>query len=150
MQPEGWHRGRKPLLGLVGLLAAADMGLTLAGQPAAYWAGDRAAGVEANPLAAPFLARGPLAFAGMTAGWVGLVAGLVLGLRHPLADRGAGWVGAGHAFGSAAWLARGPGWAAAVAFLVVAARLLRAFWPGAASAEGDDGKGPPGRNGASG
>ena len=123
---------RVRLLAVVGLLCAADTGLTLIGQPVAYWAADYSAAVEANPLAFPFLARGPWVFVGLAVGWWGLLVGLVLSVRHPLADWAAALVGVGHAVGGGSWLARsGPwGWLAAVGFLLVAAAILRTSWPG--------------------
>ena len=45
---------------------AADISLTLVGQPAAYWEGDYSLAQEGNPLVHPFLARSPWVFVAAT------------------------------------------------------------------------------------
>lgn len=117
------------------VLILADAGLTLAGQPAAYWAGDRAEAVEANPLARPLLERGPWAFAAVAVGWAGLVAAVVIGWRHPAVGWLAVGMAAAHAVGGASWVVRAGRWgaAAAVAYLGVAAWASAWCWRRAAA-----------------
>jgi hypothetical protein len=97
----------------------ADVALTLAGQPAAYWRGDYAAVNEGNPLPRLFLERHPLAFAaGVAAYLAGLTAFALLAPRRWAAAACLALV-CGHGIGAAAWLLRlgpaGLGLAAALA-----------------------------------
>lgn len=112
------------------VLILADAGLTLTSQPAGYWAGDRAAADEVNPLARPLLERGPWPFGAAAVGWAGLVAAVVTRWRHPAAGWLAVGVAAAHAVGGASWLVRmGPwGLPLAVAYLAAAARLAAGCW----------------------
>jgi hypothetical protein len=123
-------RSRLWLVVPVALLCAADAGLTLAGQSAAYWAGDYAAAVEANPFARPFLVQSPWLFIGLAAAWLVVVAAIVLAWRHPLAVWLAVLVAAAHAVGGASWLTRGSPWqlVAAGVYLAVAAQGWAWCW----------------------
>ena len=80
---------------------AADVGLTLAGQSADYWAGDYSLAEEGNPLARPFLARSPWLFLAGAAVWGLVLAAVVFLWRH----RAGEWLAVlntlGHAFGGA-------------------------------------------------
>ena len=118
------------LLVPVALTWAVDVGLTLAGQSAGYWAGDFTAADEANPLARPALARGSAAFVGLAVVWWAGLALLVLRTRPRAAFTVAAVAAAGHAIGGAAWLARyGPwGWAGATAYLAAAAEAAGWCW----------------------
>src|SRR5262245_25298411 len=102
-----------------------DVTLTLAGQPAPYWAGDRAAVREANPLARWLLACHPAAFALAALGW-GLTVAVVLWWRPGrLAVVLAFALTLLHAVGAASWLwPHGlAGKVAALVILALAARL---------------------------
>ena len=100
-----------------------DVGLTLAGQPAAYWAGDYTAANEANPIARPALTHGPMMFAGFGLLWWASLAAFITVVRPGMAVRMAILMAVAHAIGGAAWLARyGPwGWVAVVVYLAIAA-----------------------------
>jgi N-formylglutamate amidohydrolase len=104
----------------------ADIGLTLAGQPADYWIGDRTALKEANPLAAALLAVHPAAFVSTAILW-GVTFVLLIRSRRPWAVVLAFILTCGHAVGAAIWLVRlGPaGWVGGIGVLVVAERLWR-------------------------
>jgi len=118
--------GRWWLVAPVGVLFAADVALTLCGQPAEYWAGDTSAAVEANPLAHPLLARSPWLFAGLATAWIVIVMAAILKWKHPASAWLAAGVALSHALGGSSWLARtGPwGWVAAVAYLAAAVELV--------------------------
>jgi len=111
-------------------LYAGDVGLTLAGQPAAYWGGDCSAAVEANPIAYQLLARSPWLFAGLAAGWLVTLSAVVLALKHPAAGWAAVLVAVAHAMGGASWLTRAGPWglAAAAAYIAVAAEASACCW----------------------
>ncbi|MFO0796950.1 MAG: hypothetical protein U0804_05695 [Gemmataceae bacterium] len=123
-------RSRLWLLLPTAALTAADVGLTLHGQPSAFWAGDTASAVEANPIAYPLLARGPAAFVAGAALWLVVLSAVVVMWRHPLARWLAVGVALAHAFGGACWLARiGPGGlVAAVGYLAAAAQASAWCW----------------------
>lgn len=113
------------------VLWAADIALTLAGQSAAYWAGDYGQARESNPLAYPLLAASPWVFVGATALWGAAVSGVVLFWRHWATP----WIGVlsalGHAIGGSSWLVRlgaGAGWGLAVAYLLLASQASRWCW----------------------
>lgn len=118
------------LLAPAALLYLGDIGLTLGGQPAAYWAGDHGTAVEFNPVAHPLLARSPWLFLGLALLWLAAVSSVVVLWRHPLG----GWVSVilavGHAVGGASWLERHGSWglAAAGVYLVVAAQGSAWCW----------------------
>jgi hypothetical protein len=112
------------------VLAALDVGITLAGQSAEYWAGDRSAVLEANPIARAILSYQPsalVAFAVVgTAGCCLIVCivpfEIALGLAFIPSFT--------HAIGASTWMVRhgGWGWLAAVAFLIAAERLVHLSW----------------------
>jgi len=112
------------------LLMAADVALTLAGQTAAYWAGDHAAAVELNPVALVLLAVSPWLFVGLAVAWAAALGAGVLWWRHPCAEWLAVGVAFGHALGGSSWLIRlGPwGWFPVVGYLVLASQLSRWCW----------------------
>ena len=118
-------RGRFLLLLIV--VYAADVALTLAGQPAAYWRGDYGLAVEANPLAYPLLVRSPWAFVVATLVWGVCLAGVVWRWRHRAGEWLALLLTIGHAVGGASWLARlgAVGWAFALAHLVAVTLGIR-------------------------
>jgi len=129
------RRGRLWLLAPAAALYAGDVGLTLAGQPAAYWAGAYGAAVEVNPVAHPLLAHSPWAFAAAAGCWLAVLAAVIgCGPR-----RAAGWVAAAvavaHAVGGSSWLVRAGPWglAAAAAYLVAAAAASSWCWRRAGS-----------------
>jgi hypothetical protein len=111
-------------------LYSADVAFTLAGQPAAYWAGDYSQPVEHNPLAHALLARHPALFAGAAVAWAVAFSAIVLLWRA----RASGWVAVllalGHAIGGSTWLARHGlgGWALAVLYLALAAHFAHTCW----------------------
>jgi hypothetical protein len=113
------------------VLASTDVGLTLNGQSSAYWHGDYSAAREANPLAKPFLERGPAPFLGFGLCWVALASLVFLTWRHPLSGILAKLSAILHALGGAAWILRMDpewGWAYAVIFLGIASELSLFFW----------------------
>jgi hypothetical protein len=114
----------------VWLWLACDVTLTLAGQSDAYWTGDYAAAIEANPFAYPFLAQGPLLFAFSALVWAMFLGLLVACFSHRLVR----WLtivsAASNAIGGCTWLVRHGswGWALAVPYLVVAAEVSWWCW----------------------
>ena len=113
-----------------GLLLAADIALTLTGQPPAYWAGDYATAAEANPIAYPLLLRSPWLFVGGTFVWGLSLAAVILAWRHPAAAWVAVLAAVGHAIGGSSWLVRwGPcGWGVAAGYLIFASQASRWCW----------------------
>ena len=103
---------------------AADILLTLAGQPAEYWAGDHSTVREANPLAAGLLVIHPAAFVAAAVVWATVFL-LLIRTGRPWAVVVAFVLTVGHAVGAASWLMRfGPaGWVGGISVLVVAERL---------------------------
>ena len=118
---------RRRLVVLMLAACAADIGLTLAGQSAEYWAGDYSLANEGNPFAYPVLARSPWLFLAGGVVWGVVVAAVVLLWRH----RAGEWLGVlctlGHAFGGACWLARygAVGWVLVILYLVAVTLGLR-------------------------
>ena len=111
-------------------LHAGDLSLTLAGQPASYWAGDYATATEYNPIWSPLLARHPAAFVAGALVWLAVFAAIILKWRHPLAAWLAIAVAMGSALGGSSWFARhgAAGWLLAVLYLSAAAHLSRLCW----------------------
>lgn len=104
----------------------ADVAMTLVGQPAAYWAGNRAAAQDFNPLARGLLEVHPAAFP--LAAAVGLVVLAVVfhirpGARFAIVI--AFVVTFAQSVAAAGWLIRyGPlGWVGALLVLLIAERL---------------------------
>lgn len=118
-------RHRLWLLMPAAVLCVADVGLTLTGQPPAFWGGDYGSAVEANPVAYPLLTRSPWLFVVLAAVWLVAFSVVVICWRHPATGWLAMFVAAAHAVGGASWLTRiGPwGLVAAVLFLVFAAQV---------------------------
>jgi hypothetical protein len=110
------------------LWLAADVALTLAGQPNDYWKGDYTNAVEANPLAYPILARGPWPFLLLAAVWAMLIGVAVACLSHQLA----GWfvflAAVVHAVGGGTWLARLGSWGWALTLLYLLAASEVSWW----------------------
>jgi hypothetical protein len=114
-----------------------DVAVTLAGQPGAYWAGDRACAVEANPVARWLLLQSPWLFLGVAALWAATFTTLILLWRHPLAAVLAFLLTLFHAVGMATWVVGHGmiGVLGAVATLVAAERLFSWAWGQDASAK---------------
>jgi hypothetical protein len=112
----------------------ADVGLTLQGQPEAYWRGDYQTVNEGNPLPRLFLELHPLAFAVLALGWIGCFTVLILLSRRRWAIYACFAVIVGHTVGALSWLLRsrpiGPWFAAAFTLTVVvlAVPTCRAWW----------------------
>jgi hypothetical protein len=106
---------------------AADVGLTLAGQAADYWAGDYSLANEGNPLARPFLAGSPWLFLAGAVVWGTVLAAVVLLWRHRAGEWLAVLCTLGHAFGGACWLALygAVGWVFVLLYLVAVTMGLR-------------------------
>jgi hypothetical protein len=112
------------------LFCLLDAGLTLHGQPAAYWAGQFGQAVEANPPFLWLLRLHPLAFAAGVLGWLVLLGSLVLLLSAGLARALAFVALFAHTLGAASWLvdAGGSGWLACVGLFVMARLALETIW----------------------
>ena len=123
-------RGRLWLCCAPAALIALDVGLTLHGQPEAYWAGRYEGAVELNPPACWVLRQHPLLFAAGGLMWLAAVSALVLFLPGPLARAAALAAVCGHTLGAASWLARegAAGWAVAGLLLAAAYLLLDWSW----------------------
>jgi hypothetical protein len=123
-------RKRVWLLAPAAVLYVCDAGLTLAGQPDAYWTGDYGTAVEYNPLVRPLLTTGPGCFTAAAALWLAAVSAIILGWRH----RYSGWlavvVAIGHAIGVGSWLSRAEpfGSLVAIAYLALAAQACAWSW----------------------
>jgi hypothetical protein len=111
-------------------LYAADVALTLAGQPAAYWGGDYSQAVEHNPLAYPILAWHPFGFIGAGLSWAVVFSAVIVLWRNRVSDWIAVLLAFGHAVGGSTWLARHGflGLIAAIAYLAVTSRISGACW----------------------
>ncbi len=136
---EGNVRARLWLLLPAVCLFAGDISMTLAGQPATYWAGDYSTAAEYNPIVFPLLARHPALFVAGALLWLGLAAALVLLWRHSLTVWLAMAIALGSALGASTWLARhgAGGWILAVVYLSAAAIISRACWRRALVAHAD-------------
>ncbi len=111
-------------------LYAGDLSLTLAGQPASYWAGDYTTVTEYNPVWSPLLSRHPLLFVAGAITVLAVFATIILKWRHPLAAWLAVGVALGSAIGGSSWFARHgtAGWLLAVLYLSAATYLSRLCW----------------------
>lgn len=112
-------------------LCALDGCVTLWGQPAAYWAGDRAALNEGNPLSAWLLAVHPLAFAAAGVPYALLLAGAILWLPRRCSEAVAVLLSFSHTVGLLSWadvLARESLGALALLVPASVALLLAAWW----------------------
>ncbi len=123
-------RRRLWLLAPAAGLYAADIALTLAGQPAEYWAGEYASADEANPVAHVLMAHSPWLFLGLATCWLTIFSAAVLLWRH----HAAGWLAVGltfaHAVGGGSWLTRieSFGMIAAAAYIAAAAQAASWCW----------------------
>jgi hypothetical protein len=97
-------RSRLWLLAPVAALCAADVALTLTGQPHAYWADDFGSAVEGNPLAAVVLRHSPGLFVGAAGCWLACLSVLIVFGPPRLAAWVAVVFAAAHAVGGASWL----------------------------------------------
>lgn len=115
-----------PALGLY----AADIGLTLSGQSAAYWGGDYSQALEHNPLAYPILVRHPAWFVGAGLAWAVVFSTVILLWRNHISNLLAVFLACGHAFGGSTWLARHGvgGLLLAIVYLVVTSKVTGACW----------------------
>lgn len=115
-----------PALGLY----AADIGLTLTGQPAAYWGGDYSQALEHNPLAYPILAWHPVWFVGAGLAWAVVFSTIIVLWRNSVSDWFAVLLAFGHALGGCTWLARHGtgGLLLAIVYLTVTSKISGACW----------------------
>jgi hypothetical protein len=86
-------------------LCALDFGLTLYGQPDAYWQGDLNAVSELSPSFAGFLSMHPLAFVGAVLLWIVIFSTLIVLLPERVALTLVIAIVLGHMTGAASWLA---------------------------------------------
>lgn len=109
---------------------AADIGLTLTGQPAAYWGGDYSQAVEHNPLAYPILAWHPVWFVGAGLAWAVVFSTVIVLWQNRISDWIAVLLAFGHAVGGSTWLARHGvgGLLLAIVYLAVASKVSGACW----------------------
>lgn len=112
------------------LLCAFDLTITLAGQPAEYWQGDYAVGLEGNPVARPLLLTGPGTFIIGIAGYALVFCLVLVFWRHPFAVVLAFVLTLSHAVCAGTWLMRlgVAGFVLAVLLLVASERLLDWTW----------------------
>ena len=89
----------------VAVFSQLDSASTLAGQSAAYWAGDYAKCNELSPTFHHLLQLHPAAFAAGGLVWLALVAAMLLLLPDALAQVVSTAVTTGHAVGVSSWLA---------------------------------------------
>jgi hypothetical protein len=82
-----------------------DVGLTLAGQNEAYWAGDYSSPDELNLFAHLLLSTHPLLFAAVALLWEIVFCGLILWLPPRLAAPVALVLAVGHTYGACTWIA---------------------------------------------
>jgi hypothetical protein len=123
-------RGRLWLLAPAAVLYLADVTLTITGQPAAWWAGDHAEPLEANPLARAVLRFGPRWFLLAAGLWLAVFAPLILFWRHPASAWLAVLLAVGHAIGGSTWMTRLEpiGLLAALGYLTLAAQASFLCW----------------------
>lgn len=123
-------RTRLWLLAPALVLYLLDVGLTLQGQSAAFWAGDYSTAVEANPIAKPLLAQSPWLFVLVASAWLFALSWLILVWRHPVTIWLAVILALVHAVAGATWLTRIGlwGWIAAIIYIAVAAQASAWCW----------------------
>jgi hypothetical protein len=86
------------------ILCLLDQGLTLYGQPAAYWAGDHTRACDGNPIVQWCLEQHPAALAAETVLWIALFGWLIVVLPLLLAKTVSLAVSVGHVVGSTSWI----------------------------------------------
>jgi hypothetical protein len=116
------------------LACAADVAMTLRGQPAAYWGGGFGVTDEFNPAARLLLQFHPAAFVAAAVVSSLILVALAVVLSRTLAVALTFLVTFAHAVAAAAWLVRGgftpAGVAGAVVMLLVTERLVDCSWRG--------------------
>lgn len=105
------------------LLCLLDVGLTLAGQPAAYWAGDAARVDEFNPVGRVFLVVSPWLFLAFGLGWATAFVTVLLSLPRRCARPFASLLTVGHTLRAAGWLLK-YGWPGVAAVVLLAGVIL--------------------------
>jgi hypothetical protein len=110
------------------LFCLLDGSLTLLGQPAEYWAGNWHYANELNPLGYWGLGQHPYVFAVLLAGWMALVAALILLLPARFAIVVSLAVQAGHTLGAASWLLRAFGILGCVPLVLLSRVLMDRAW----------------------
>lgn len=114
----------------VAILYSGDIGLTLCGQPSAYWAGDYQTALEANPLADRLLKINPWLFSSGAALWLLLMTLVIRFWQSRWAVWSAIIMAMGHAVGGSTWLVKFNTWGLlfAIAYLVFAAQATSWCW----------------------
>lgn len=87
------------------LLFLVDAGITLAGQPAEYWAGNREYANEAFPVFAWGLKNGPWTFVLLCMAWLAMFCALIVFIPHVLSEILSLALVNGHTWGAMTWLA---------------------------------------------
>ena len=86
------------------LLCLVDQGLTLGGQPEAYWAGDYTKANEGNPVLRWCLQQHPAASAAYDLAWIALFGFFIVVLPWQIAKTISLGVALGHIVGSGTWM----------------------------------------------
>jgi len=108
----------------------ADVGLTLYGQPNAYWQGNYLNVIEGNPIPRYFLQFHPLAFGALVLAWIVCFTLIILLVPRRWSVYACCLVIFNHAVGATAWLVRSglSGAWLSLAFLVMVAILTIPVW----------------------
>jgi hypothetical protein len=111
-------------------LCLLDAALTLTGQSAAYWGGDRSIIREVNPIGRLLLGLHPLAFGLGSLAWALAFVALVTRLSERWAILLALGLAISHSIGACSWLVRHGvlGWLLAVVCLAGASELVSLSW----------------------
>jgi hypothetical protein len=119
------------------LFCLLDGGLTLHGQPDAYWDGDYEQVLEWNPLGRSSLQQHPFLFVLSLVAWAAIFTSLVLTLSINLARPLSFAVQLGHTIGAASWLARlgALGWVGVLLLFWFSRLLLDWTWRRAGTQE---------------
>ncbi len=130
------------------LLAVLDGSVTLAGQPAAYWAGDYSQAREGTPGFRVLLTHGPAAYVAGLGVWVLAFVGMILLLPSTLALAVCLQFTLGHAIGAFSWINRLPHGRELPVFVNAAAAVglalgISRVWAGAPRADPPLGAGLP-------
>lgn len=86
------------------LIFLVDAGITLAGQPGSYWAGNRQSANEAFPVFYWALSIGPWAFVLLCLAWFSAFSALIAFMPHPVSAILSLALVNGHTWGSMTWL----------------------------------------------